>query len=663
MSGRGQRRGSGRRRRGRGPDVGAHAEPALGLCASAGASADEHRGEQRLSHSGKTAVAATAAPPPSPGAVQPAGSAARAPSPTGAQLDALEAACAELEASALGMLTDACTMLQDARELQDEFTGNCFRMRALQSAAVALAREMQAHSPRRPAPRREPVLHTIQVADYRFLPRRLQAQVGDVVQWRVRAGEQVQHLVAAADGSFESPLLSAGDRFLHTLTKPGTLVYMDGIFSFMSGSIMVGAPRSAAAVGSSSARPTVATAAPASVAQSPLPPPCPVLEPAAVASPPRSAVDEDDTAVPARAARKQYAHIMRSALVAAPVRPEPRPLMGTFPLRSVAQSLPAAPADGGATGTETAPAVSPAAAVAADSVGSVIATNACIAASASESVAHASPDISAPAASTQAPAEDLASAAGIRSAKRRRGKRGSRARAKSSNEPPAAVDSSVSFRPSDTTPAAAATSTPLASAVQPSLASGTSPPGRDGAIDDEQQCCTPLPAEQAAPQSRPADPCLGHVACTPEQASIASIGCQRPRKRVSEYARQCLGVLEESKSSLPLPPAHRKPHSSSCARRMDRSTARVHSQRCVRCVRCVGAAACPPLSERARSVAVVCVHVGGSHAPGTQCKTQCTCRSNSQPSLQPCARHSCTCCLRWAPPANPISCMYSCSAS
>ena len=62
------------------------------------------------------------------------------------------------------------------------------------------------------------------MVDDRFVPSQITVPVGTTVTW-VNKGTN-QHSIAAFDGSFESDMLSPGDRFSHTFETPGTVKYI-----------------------------------------------------------------------------------------------------------------------------------------------------------------------------------------------------------------------------------------------------------------------------------------------------------------------------------------------------------------------------------------------------------------------------------------------------
>jgi len=79
--------------------------------------------------------------------------------------------------------------------------------------------------------------HTVTINKYAYGPRTLGVSQGDTVKWTNQ--DSVQHDVVVTDGpvSFRSPMLSKGQSWSHTFTKPGTYSYTCGIHPDMSGSV------------------------------------------------------------------------------------------------------------------------------------------------------------------------------------------------------------------------------------------------------------------------------------------------------------------------------------------------------------------------------------------------------------------------------------------
>jgi plastocyanin len=70
-----------------------------------------------------------------------------------------------------------------------------------------------------------------------FVPRTMQALVGDTVAWR--NGDSSTHTVTANDDSFDSGFIDAGGMFAHTFAKPGSYAYHCTIHKFMRGVVVV----------------------------------------------------------------------------------------------------------------------------------------------------------------------------------------------------------------------------------------------------------------------------------------------------------------------------------------------------------------------------------------------------------------------------------------
>ena len=62
----------------------------------------------------------------------------------------------------------------------------------------------------------------VSVSNFQFAPKVVRIKAGAEVTWEVKEGT---HTVSADDGSFESPNLSAGKKFSHTFSTPGSYRY------------------------------------------------------------------------------------------------------------------------------------------------------------------------------------------------------------------------------------------------------------------------------------------------------------------------------------------------------------------------------------------------------------------------------------------------------
>jgi plastocyanin len=72
---------------------------------------------------------------------------------------------------------------------------------------------------------------------FSFTPAELTVPVGATVTWTNRHG--ARHDVAAADGTFASPLFGEGETFSFTFTAPGEYPYVCTIHPGMEGKIIV----------------------------------------------------------------------------------------------------------------------------------------------------------------------------------------------------------------------------------------------------------------------------------------------------------------------------------------------------------------------------------------------------------------------------------------
>ncbi|HLF54587.1 MAG TPA: cupredoxin family copper-binding protein [Candidatus Nanoarchaeia archaeon] len=79
----------------------------------------------------------------------------------------------------------------------------------------------------------------VQIRDFHFQPQSVNIKVGDTVVWTQQ--DSVQHTVTIVSGpeSFDSGLLSQGQTFRYTFTKPGTYSYKCTPHPGMTGRIFV----------------------------------------------------------------------------------------------------------------------------------------------------------------------------------------------------------------------------------------------------------------------------------------------------------------------------------------------------------------------------------------------------------------------------------------
>lgn len=78
----------------------------------------------------------------------------------------------------------------------------------------------------------------IRATNFDFTPKEVTVRVGTTVTWVDDTG---RHTVLADDGSFQSTVLTAGGRFEHTFTQPGTFAYHCGFHGSAGGKNMAGA--------------------------------------------------------------------------------------------------------------------------------------------------------------------------------------------------------------------------------------------------------------------------------------------------------------------------------------------------------------------------------------------------------------------------------------
>jgi plastocyanin len=77
----------------------------------------------------------------------------------------------------------------------------------------------------------------VRIANLSFGPREIRVRAGTRVRWT--NGDQVQHSVTAADGSFDSGLIDPGRTFEHVFERPGTYAYRCTPHPFMTGQVVV----------------------------------------------------------------------------------------------------------------------------------------------------------------------------------------------------------------------------------------------------------------------------------------------------------------------------------------------------------------------------------------------------------------------------------------
>jgi plastocyanin len=77
----------------------------------------------------------------------------------------------------------------------------------------------------------------VTIGNFAFDPKDLQIEAGTTVIWKNTAGH---HTVTADDGSFESPILEAGEEFKRTFDQPGSFKYFCNLHGAAGGQKMAG---------------------------------------------------------------------------------------------------------------------------------------------------------------------------------------------------------------------------------------------------------------------------------------------------------------------------------------------------------------------------------------------------------------------------------------
>ena len=78
---------------------------------------------------------------------------------------------------------------------------------------------------------------TVSISNFQFAPKVVRIKAGSEVTWEVKEGT---HTVTADNGGFESPTLSAGKKFSHTFSTPGTYRYYCSFHGSKGGHEMAG---------------------------------------------------------------------------------------------------------------------------------------------------------------------------------------------------------------------------------------------------------------------------------------------------------------------------------------------------------------------------------------------------------------------------------------
>lgn len=90
---------------------------------------------------------------------------------------------------------------------------------------------------------------TVQITKNGFTPKTITVTAGDTVTWH--NSDTKDHQVVADNGSFASPVLSAGQSYSYTASKAGTYKYKDTYATSHTGTVTVKAPPASLTLGSS----------------------------------------------------------------------------------------------------------------------------------------------------------------------------------------------------------------------------------------------------------------------------------------------------------------------------------------------------------------------------------------------------------------------------
>jgi len=90
---------------------------------------------------------------------------------------------------------------------------------------------------------------TVQITKNGFTPKTITVTAGDTVTWH--NSDTKTHQVVADNGSFASPVLSAGQSYSYTAAKSGTVKYRDAYATTHTGTVTVKAPPASLTLGSS----------------------------------------------------------------------------------------------------------------------------------------------------------------------------------------------------------------------------------------------------------------------------------------------------------------------------------------------------------------------------------------------------------------------------
>lgn len=87
------------------------------------------------------------------------------------------------------------------------------------------------------APAPQPADKTVTITNFQFSPKSLRIKAGSQVTWEVKEGT---HTITADNGTFESPTLSAGQKFSYKFTKRGSYRYYCSFHGSKGGHDMAG---------------------------------------------------------------------------------------------------------------------------------------------------------------------------------------------------------------------------------------------------------------------------------------------------------------------------------------------------------------------------------------------------------------------------------------
>ena len=92
--------------------------------------------------------------------------------------------------------------------------------------------------PTPPVPQKAaPKTVAVSIKGFKFVPADVTVNVGDTVVWTNE--DSAPHTVESSDNTITSDELSKGDKFSHTFTKAGTVIYKCGIHASMKGTVTV----------------------------------------------------------------------------------------------------------------------------------------------------------------------------------------------------------------------------------------------------------------------------------------------------------------------------------------------------------------------------------------------------------------------------------------